>query len=135
MAGKSPNLPPRARRHGVARVISKLGLASRTQAMAWVGEGRVRVNGRLIHDGEFPVRQGVDLVEIDGREATAAERVVLMLNKPRGLVTTARDEKGRDTVYRCLEGAALPGSLRSAASTGRARGCCSLRMIRCLQHS
>jgi len=95
-------LPPR---HGVARVISKLGIGSRSQAAAWVAEGRVRVNGRLVTDAEFPVRQGVDRIEVEGRHAARAERVVLMLNKPRGLVTTREDEKGRDTVYSCLEGA------------------------------
>jgi len=97
-----------AARHGVARVISKLGLASRTQAARWVGDGRVRVNGRVVLDGEFPVRQGIDRIDIDGREPAPAERVVLMLNKPRGLVTTAKDDQGRETVYRCLAGAALP---------------------------
>ena len=95
-------------RHGVARVISKLGLASRTQAAEWVRAGRVRVNGREVRDAEHPVRQGVDRIDIDGEEPTPARRVALMLNKPRGLVTTAKDEQGGDTVYRCFEGAALP---------------------------
>jgi 23S rRNA pseudouridine2605 synthase len=95
-------------RHGVARVISKLGLGSRTQAAQWVKEGRVRVNGRVVSDAELPVRQGVDRVEIDGQESAAASRVALMLNKPRGLVTTVKDERGRATVYSCLADAALP---------------------------
>jgi 23S rRNA pseudouridine2605 synthase len=95
-------------RHGVARVISKLGLASRTQAAEWVRAGRVRVNGRAVRDAEHPVRQGVDRIDIDGEEPKAAKRVALMLNKRRGLVTTAKDEQGRDTVYRCFEGTALP---------------------------
>ncbi|MEO8225556.1 MAG: pseudouridine synthase, partial [Gammaproteobacteria bacterium] len=54
------------------------------------------------------VRQGLDQVALEGASASAAGRLVLMLNKPRGLVTTASDERGRDTVYRCLEGASLP---------------------------
>ena len=95
-------------RHGVARVISKLGMGSRTQAAAWVREGRVRVNGQGVRDPEYPVRQGVDRVEVDGREGAPARRVVLMLNKPRGLVTTTQDEKGRETVYRCFAEAKLP---------------------------
>jgi len=98
---------PRPRRHGVARVISKMGLGSRTQAAEWVREGRVRVNGCVVHDAEFPVRQGLDRVDVDG-QATSAGRIALMLNKPRGLVTTAKDEKGRDTVYSCFAGAGLP---------------------------
>jgi 23S rRNA pseudouridine2605 synthase len=98
----------RTPRHGVARAISKLGLGSRTQAAAWVREGRVRVDGRVVRDPEFPVRVGTDRVEVDGRPAAARERIVVMLNKPRGLVTTARDERGRATVYECFAGADLP---------------------------
>ena len=89
-------------------MISKLGMGSRTQAAQWVREGRVRVNGRVARDPEFPVRQGVDRIDVEGRESAPAARVVLMLNKPRGLVTTARDEKGRATVYSCFAGADLP---------------------------
>ena len=100
-----PSVPPR---HGVARVISKLGLGSRTQAAQWVRAGRVRVNGNVVVDPEFPVRQGQDEIEVFGQEAAPAARIVLMLNKPRGLVTTTQDEHGRATVYSCLAGAALP---------------------------
>ena len=95
-------------RHGVARVLSKQGLCSRTQAAAWVAAGRVAVNGKVVRDPEFPVRMGLDEVVVDGGPAAAAEPVYLALNKPRGLVTTASDERGRDTVYRCLDGADLP---------------------------
>ena len=94
--------------HGVARVISKLGFGSRTQAAAWVREGRVRVNGRVVRDAEFPVRQGLDRIDIDGREAAPAARTVLMLNKPRGLVTSLSDEQGRATVYECFANRELP---------------------------
>lgn len=97
-----------APRHGIARVLSKQGLCSRTQAAAWVREGRVAVNGRVVRDPEHPVRADRDRLALDGRELAAAERVYLALNKPRGLVTTASDERGRATVYACLEGADLP---------------------------
>jgi 23S rRNA pseudouridine2605 synthase len=105
---KPPRRETKPPRHGVARVISKLGLGSRAQAAEWVREGRVRVNGRLIRNAELPVRQGLDRIEIDGEEGVPARRVALMLNKPRGLVTTVRDERGRATVYDCFAGAALP---------------------------
>ena len=108
MPDKPTSRTPKAVRHGVARVISKLGLASRTQATRWVIEGRVRVNGRTVTNAEFPVRQGVDRLEIDGQVSASADRRVLMLNKPRGLVTTSKDEKDRETVYSCLSGADLP---------------------------
>lgn len=96
------------RRHGVARTLSKLGLASRTAAAGWVLDGRVAVNGRIVRDPEFPVLQASDQLAVDGCPITASERVYLLLNKPRGLVTTAADEQGRETVYRCFDGAGLP---------------------------
>jgi 23S rRNA pseudouridine2605 synthase len=68
----------------------------------------VRVNGQVVRNAEHPVRQGVDRVAVDGRESAPAQRVVVMLNKPRGLVTTTRDEQGRETVYRCFADANLP---------------------------
>ena len=105
MPSRPIGLPPR---HGVARVLSKAGLASRTQAAAWVREGRVSVAGRVVRDPEHPVRAGVDEVRVDGRPLGAEARLYVALNKPRGLVTTAADEKGRDTVYRCFDGAGLP---------------------------
>src|ERR1700680_1120359 len=98
---RRPSSASKVPRHGVARVISKLGLGSRTQAAQWVREGRVRVNGRVVRDAEFPVRQGLDRIDVEGKLLEEAERLVLMLNKPRGLVTTAQDEQGRDTVYSC----------------------------------
>jgi 23S rRNA pseudouridine2605 synthase len=107
MATKRP-VPASMPRHGVARVISKLGLGSRTQAARWIAEGRVRVNGKLVRNPEFPVAPGVDHVSIAGHDARPADRVVIMLNKPRGLVTTTQDERGRATVYQCLEGSGLP---------------------------
>jgi 23S rRNA pseudouridine2605 synthase len=108
MPGMPRSAPPLPPRHGLARVISKAGLASRTVAAAWVREGRVSVGGRVVHDPEHPVRIGHDAVAVDGRPLAAAEPVYLALNKPRGMVTTAADERGRDTVYRCFEGAGLP---------------------------
>jgi 23S rRNA pseudouridine2605 synthase len=108
MTGKPPISASKTPRHGVARMISKLGWGSRTQAAEWVREGRVRVNGRVTRDAELPVRLGVDRIDIDGQEREPAGRVALMLNKPRGLVTTTKDERGRATVYSCFADAALP---------------------------
>ena len=86
-----------ARRVGLARALSKRGVASRTQAAQWIREGRVRVDGRVVRDPEFPTVAGMHRIELEGRDVDAApeDRRVLMLNKPRGLVTTARDEQGR----------------------------------------
>jgi 23S rRNA pseudouridine2605 synthase len=57
---------------------------------------------------------GVDRIEIERAEVRAAERIYLMMNKPRGLVTTAADEKGRETVY-----SLLPKNLAWIAPVGR----------------
>ncbi len=100
--------PATTPRYGVARVLSKSGLCSRTQAAAWVRAGRVAVNGRVVRDPEHPVRQGQDRLDLDGQPLASSERVYLALNKPRGLVTTASDERGRETVYSCLQGSGLP---------------------------
>jgi 23S rRNA pseudouridine2605 synthase len=100
-------MKPKSPRHGAARAISKLGLGSRTQGAQWVKEGRVRVNGRVVTDPEFPVTHGRDRVTVAGLESSAP-RLVIMLNKPRGLLTTTRDERDRDTVYSCFTGADLP---------------------------
>lgn len=98
-------LPPR---HGVARVLSKLGVCSRSEAARWVLAGRVGVDGRIVRDPEFPVVQGKHRISVDGNPVGVGERLYLMLNKPRGLLTTTSDEQGRDTVYRCFDGAGLP---------------------------
>jgi 23S rRNA pseudouridine2605 synthase len=100
--------PSKLARHGVVRVISKLGAGSRAQAAQWVREGRVRVNGHVVCDLELAVWQGQDRIELDGQTLKPAERLVVMLNKPRGLVATTKDEHGRDTVYRCFARATLP---------------------------
>ena len=97
----------RTPRHGLARVMSKRGLCSRTQAAERIRAGRVRVDGRVVRDPEFPIHSPAQRIEFDG-DAQAGAHVYLALNKPRGLVTTAHDERGRDTVYSCFEGAALP---------------------------
>ena len=92
---------------GLARALSKLGYCSRAQAAQLIRAGKVRVNGGVRRDPETPVRLGRHRVEIDGQAITARKRVYFVMNKPRGIVTTAADEKGRDTVYTLL-GAELP---------------------------
>lgn len=97
--GKSTGGGVSSRRVGVARALSKLGIASRTVAAQWVDDGRISLNGRVIRDPETPVVLGRDRLCLDGAAVEEAERRYVMLNKPRGLVTTARDERGRPTVY------------------------------------
>jgi len=60
------------------------------------------VNGALKRDSETPVRLERDQIEVDRRRVRAALKEYWMLNKPRGIVTTSEDEKGRETVYDLL---------------------------------
>ena len=95
-------------RTGLARALSKLGFCSRSKAVELIQAGQVRLNGRVCRDPEKPVQLGQDKVSVDGAEVGRPAYRYLMLNKPRGLVTTASDEQGRDTVFSCFEGHALP---------------------------
>jgi 23S rRNA pseudouridine2605 synthase len=101
------------RKVGLARSLSKMGICSRSQAAEVIQAGRVRLNGVVKRNPEAPVHFGVDRIEVDGRVCVAAEKVYWMLNKPRGAVTTAADEKGRQTVYDHLQ---LAGSHRGGGS-------------------
>src|SRR6187401_2269066 len=112
---RSPETPPL--RQGTAgergmvsrtRALSKLGFCSRTQAERLVSDGKVRVNGKLVRDTALRVRPEKDVIEVEGARVTRVEHVYLMLNKPRGLLTTADDPQGRATIYECLRGAPLP---------------------------
>jgi 23S rRNA pseudouridine2605 synthase len=90
------------KRAGLARALSKLGYCSRSRATELICAGRVRLNGATRRDPETPVYLDRDRIEVDRRIVGAEAKVYLMLNKPRGIVTTASDEKGRNTVYSCL---------------------------------
>jgi 23S rRNA pseudouridine2605 synthase len=95
-------------RHGLARVLSKLGVCSRAQAQVLVRAGRVGVNGKVVLDPESPTDAKGDSITLDGESVAAKEKVYLALNKPRGYVTTASDEKGRETVYTLLQDGNFP---------------------------
>jgi 23S rRNA pseudouridine2605 synthase len=108
----------------LARALSKLGYCSRSDAFELIHAGRVRLNGSTRRDPEVPVRLEKDRIEVDGRPVATAAMVYLMLNKPRGVITTASDEKGRQTVYEFLpsmnSGSEFPESnTRWVAPVGR----------------
>ena len=106
--GQQSHRDATGQRTGLARALSKLGVCSRSEATRRIKSGEVRVNGTVVCDPQHWVELGRDRIEVDDRPVRPAQRIYIMLNKPRGLVTTASDEKGRDTVFRCLEGTGLP---------------------------
>lgn len=79
-----------------------MGYCSRSRAEVAVRAGRVTVNGALKRNVEAPVHLGKDRIEIDGQAIKKADKIYLMLNKPRGVVTTASDERARETIYSFL---------------------------------
>ncbi len=86
------------------KLISACGLASRRAAEEWIAAGRVTVNGEKAHLGDRADLDR-DAVLVDGRPlAPGGGRTYLMLNKPRGYVTTLSDEKGRKTVADLVAG-------------------------------
>jgi 23S rRNA pseudouridine2605 synthase len=99
---------------GLARALSKLGYCSRSRAAELIAAGRVKLNGTLRRNPETPAHLGKDRIEIDGQPVARSSKIYLALNKPRGVVTTAADEKNRETVY-----AFLPEGLPWLAPVGR----------------
>jgi 23S rRNA pseudouridine2605 synthase len=108
--------PPNSAREGqrIAKVMARAGLCSRRDAEAWILEGRVSVNGKVLDSPAFNV-SAEDDVRVDGQRLTEPERTRLFLfHKPRGLVTTARDPEGRPTIFD-----ALPEDLPRVVAVGR----------------
>jgi 23S rRNA pseudouridine2605 synthase len=103
------------------RALSKLGLASRSEARELIRSGRVTVDGRTETDPLRDVIPEQIRIGIDERPVQRAEPLTILLHKPRGVVTTRSDPEGRPTVYSCLEGLdahVVPVGRLDAATSG-----------------
>ena len=98
----------------IAKVLARAGLCSRRDAERWIEEGRVAVDGEVLTSPAFLVTPK-SRIRVDGKPIPAAEPARLWrYHKPAGLVTTHRDEKGRDTIFD-----RLPPELPRVISIGR----------------
>lgn len=87
----------------IQKILSGYGIASRRKAEEWIRQGRVLVNGTVCKLGDRADAE-IDEILVDGKPLTSApELVYIMLNKPRGYVTTVQDEKGRKTVLELVD--------------------------------
>jgi 23S rRNA pseudouridine2605 synthase len=112
MAGKTQEKSKAGER--IAKVMARAGLCSRREAEAWIAAGRVAVNGVVITSPALDV-SGDDRITVDGEPLPQRERTRLFLyHKPRGLLTSHADVRGRPTIF-----AALPKSLPRLVSVGR----------------
>jgi len=88
----------------IQKILAKAGIASRREAERMMLEGRVTVNGKVIHQLGFKADPSIDSIKVDGRRiAPVKPKVTLLLNKPRGYLSTVRDPKGRPTVMDLLK--------------------------------
>ncbi len=85
------------------RVLSRFGIASRTDSRNIIVKGRVKVNGRVIRDPDLWVRPGEDALHLDGQRLKPARPVAVLLYKPKGVITSHGDPEGRSTIYEYLD--------------------------------
>ncbi len=94
--------PASPKRQTVDRLLSKLGIASRGTSQEWVRAGRVRINGRVVRDPATWVLWPKDSVSVDDQPIQDSVKRFFLFHKPKGVITTHSDEKGRKTIFELL---------------------------------
>ncbi len=94
--------------------LSRSGVASRRKAAEIIEKGRVLVNGRAVRERGYAVDPDRDRIEVDGKPLRSGKKVYILLNKPKGIITTRLDPEGRATVFHIL-----PSKFRELHPVGR----------------
>ena len=84
------------------KIIANSGVASRRKAEELILMGKVKVNGEVILELGTKVNENAE-IEVDGKIISKEDKVYYLLNKPRGVVTTTKDEHDRKTVVDLIE--------------------------------
>lgn len=86
------------------KLLTSSGIGSRRRLAEAIKTGRVAVNGEIVEDFRYPVDVAADRISVDGHSigTEVRETVYLMLNKPKGILSTTRDERGRRTIIDLL---------------------------------
>ena len=103
-----------SKRLTVDRLLSKLGIASRGTSQEWISAERVRINGRVVRDPATWVLWPKDSVTIDEQPIQDSVKRFFLFHKPKGVITTHKDENGRKTIFDVL-----PADLRYMHAVGR----------------
>ena len=103
----APKKPSQEEEKGIRlnKYIANAGICARRQADQYIAAGNVEVNGKPMTELGYRV-QPTDVVKFDGKNISAEKKEYILLNKPKGFITTTQDEKGRKTVMDLVSGAA-----------------------------
>lgn len=106
--------PDPTKKVSLDRLLSKLGVASRSKAQEWIRAGRVRINQLIVRTPGTWVSWPGDSLSLDGQPLQESSKRFVVFHKPKGVVTTHQDEKGRKTIFDVL-----PQELRALHAVGR----------------